>query len=46
MRRALKISCVLTAGAALYALALRWNAALFERHRAMLRRLFAALGRM
>lgn len=46
MRRALKISCALTAGAALYALALRWNAALFERHRAMLRRLFAALGRM
>lgn len=46
MRRALKISCVLTAGAALYTLALRWNAALFERHRAMLGRLFAALGRM
>ena len=47
MRRALKISCVLTAGAALYALCAQVERrALFERHRAMLGRLFAALGRM
>ena len=46
MRKTLKISCILTALSAVYALALRWNSSLFERHRSMLGRLFATLGRM
>lgn len=46
MRRTARITLMLTAAAGAYCAALRLSATLFERHRTLLTRLYAALGRL